>query len=57
MTDARDPGQQAETVLLAALPLEDTARGRTALGEEQESDLKPAQLSRPTLSTFNCHFI
>ena len=57
MTEARDPGQQAETVLLAALPPEDTAIGRTARGEEQESDLEPAQLSRPTLCTFNCHFI
>ena len=57
MTEARDPGQQAETVLLAALPLEDKARGRTAPEEEQESDLKPAQLSRPTLCTFNCLFI
>ena len=57
MTEARDPGQQAETVLLAALPLEDTARGRTAPEEEQESDLEPAQLSRPTLCTFNCLFI
>ena len=56
MTDARDPGPQAETVLLTALPPEDTARGRTAPGEEQETDLEPAQLSWPNLSTFKLSF-